>query len=160
MAEINPEDASSALETYSPEYASFQIPEAGVMFEKGDWNATRHEDEDGDDYEGGNKTWATEKLPLVEEVDEIIVAPPLRSADGGFRTAPFSSSNRLAEITTSTRTLKVTHIDLLPKLSDAGVRGMVTNVAHGTFDSKPASLLVFSFSLRWVRQIASSYFCC
>jgi hypothetical protein len=140
MGEINPEDASSILESYNPEYASFQIPETaaeGILE-----NATR------DEEEGENEGWNTENLPLEEEVDEIIVAPPLRSADGTLRTAPFSSSNRLAEITTSTRTLKVTHIDLLPKLSDAGVRGMVTNVSHGTFDSKPASLLVFSFSLR------------
>jgi hypothetical protein len=48
----------------------------------------------------------------------------------------------------STRTIKTTHIDIAPLISNAGVRGMVTNVAHGTFHSRPASLIVFSFSLR------------
>jgi hypothetical protein len=48
----------------------------------------------------------------------------------------------------SSRTVKVTHIDFAPFLSNAGVRGMVTNVSHGTFHSRPASLIIFSFSLR------------
>lgn len=48
----------------------------------------------------------------------------------------------------SSRTVKTTHIDIAPLISNAGVRGLVTNVAHGTFRSQPASLIVFSFSLR------------
>jgi hypothetical protein len=51
-------------------------------------------------------------------------------------------------LTPSTRATKVTHIDFAPLLSSAGVRGMVTNVAHGTFHSRPASLIIFQFSLR------------
>jgi len=145
MANRNSENTSSILASYSPDYASFQIPEAaaGNNFEEGDWS---EEDEEGNPNDDG--TWSKENLSQQEEVEEIVVAPPLRSADGTLRAVPFSNRERLAEITTSTRTIKVTHIDLLPKLSDAGVRGMVTNVSHGTFESKPASLLVFSFSLR------------
>lgn len=48
----------------------------------------------------------------------------------------------------SSRNIKTTHIDIAPLFSNAGVRGMVTNVAHGNFHSRPASLIVFSFSLR------------
>lgn len=55
---------------------------------------------------------------------------------------PYSS------VETSSRTIKITHIDIAPLISNAGVRGLVTNVAHGTFHSQPASLIVFSFSLR------------
>ncbi|TAQ87732.1 hypothetical protein B7494_g3966 [Chlorociboria aeruginascens] len=47
----------------------------------------------------------------------------------------------------SSRAAKVTHKDV-GFLSNAGVRGMVTNVSHGTFQSRPASLIIFSFSLR------------
>ncbi len=52
------------------------------------------------------------------------------------------------ELEASKNPVKVTHIDIFPPLSKAGVRGLVTNVSHGTFDSRPASLIVFSFSLR------------
>ena len=51
-------------------------------------------------------------------------------------------------IEASSRTIKVTHLDIAPLISNAGVRGMVTNVSHGTFNAQPASLIVFSFSLR------------
>jgi len=51
-------------------------------------------------------------------------------------------------VESSTRTIKTTHIDIAPLISNAGVRGMVINVAHGTFHSRPASLIVFSFALR------------
>jgi len=54
----------------------------------------------------------------------------------------------LTSPSSSSRTVKVTHIDFAPFLSNAGVRGMVTNVSHGTFHSRPASLIIFSFSLR------------
>lgn len=46
------------------------------------------------------------------------------------------------------RTVRITHIDIAPPFSNAGVRGMVTNVSHGTLHGQPASLIVFSFSLR------------
>ena len=48
----------------------------------------------------------------------------------------------------SSRTIKAIHLDIAPLISKAGVRGLVTNVAHGTFHSQPATLIVFSFSLR------------
>ena len=48
----------------------------------------------------------------------------------------------------STRMLKVYHQEIAPFLSSAGVIGMVTNVSHGTFHKRPASLIIFSFSLR------------
>ncbi|TVY81140.1 hypothetical protein LSUE1_G004973 [Lachnellula suecica] len=81
-----------------------------------------------------------------EEEEEVFEVPVPASTDSrsGTEAVPYS----LTEISPTTRTLKVTHIDLLPGISDAGVRGMVTNVSHGTFDSKPATLIVFSFSLR------------
>ncbi|KAF8846536.1 hypothetical protein BDZ45DRAFT_812252 [Acephala macrosclerotiorum] len=51
-------------------------------------------------------------------------------------------------ISPSTKTIKVVHKDIVPYLTDAGVRGLVTTVSHGTYNSKPATLVVFSFSFR------------
>ncbi|KAG4439571.1 hypothetical protein IFR05_004919 [Cadophora sp. M221] len=48
----------------------------------------------------------------------------------------------------SNRMLKVYHQEIAPFLSSAGVIGMVTNVSHGTFHTRPSSLVIFSFSLR------------
>jgi hypothetical protein len=58
------------------------------------------------------------------------------------------SSVPYSYIEASSRTIKTTHIDIAPLISNAGVRGLITNVAHGTFHSQPASLIVFSFSFR------------
>ncbi|KAG0647998.1 Ankyrin repeat-rich membrane-spanning [Hyphodiscus hymeniophilus] len=55
---------------------------------------------------------------------------------------------KLESSTTSNRTIKTTHLDIAPLISKAGVRGVVSTVAHGSFHSQPASLLVFSFALR------------
>ncbi|CAL3966371.1 hypothetical protein PZA11_003044 [Diplocarpon coronariae] len=51
-------------------------------------------------------------------------------------------------VETSSRMLQVVRQEIAPFLSSAGVVGMVTNVSHGTFYSRPSSLLIFSFSLR------------
>ncbi|KAL5329760.1 hypothetical protein ACEPPN_003278 [Leptodophora sp. 'Broadleaf-Isolate-01'] len=48
----------------------------------------------------------------------------------------------------SNRMLKIYHQEIAPFLSSAGVIGMVTNVSHGTFHTRPSSLVIFSFSLR------------
>ncbi|KUJ11064.1 uncharacterized protein LY89DRAFT_739278 [Mollisia scopiformis] len=48
----------------------------------------------------------------------------------------------------STRTVKVYHKDIAPLLSSAGVRGLITTVVHGTYSSRPATLILFSFSFR------------
>ncbi len=48
----------------------------------------------------------------------------------------------------SSRGSKVVHLDIAPFVSNAGVRGMVTNVSHGTYNSAPASLIILTFSFR------------
>jgi len=59
-----------------------------------------------------------------------------------------SVPDSLSKPSTSSRVIKVVHQDIAPLLSNAGVRGMVTNVSHGTYNSQPASLIIFTFSLR------------
>ncbi|WES02049.1 hypothetical protein PX690_21525 [Bacillus velezensis] len=49
--------------------------------------------------------------------------------------------------TRATRATIVTHKDI-GWLSDAGVRGSVSTVCHGTFHSQPATLILFSFIFR------------
>ena len=74
-------------------------------------------------------------------------APP--EADfSNFDDIKTKSAVPYSTIEASSRTIKTTHIDIAPLISKAGVRGLITNVAHGTFHSRPASLIVFSFSFR------------
>jgi hypothetical protein len=62
-----------------------------------------------------------------------------------YETAIYAS---IQPVQPSPRTVKAVHIDFAPLVSSAGVRGLVTNVAHGSYHSQPATLIVFSFSLR------------
>jgi hypothetical protein len=61
---------------------------------------------------------------------------------------PESIPYSLSPPSPSVRVSKVVHLDIAPFLSNAGVRGMVTNVSHGTYNSQPASLIIFTFSFR------------
>ncbi|CZR54089.1 uncharacterized protein PAC_03972 [Phialocephala subalpina] len=54
----------------------------------------------------------------------------------------------IGPISPSTKTIKVVHKDIAPYLTDAGVRGLVMTVSHGSYNGKPATLVVFSFSFR------------
>jgi hypothetical protein len=69
-------------------------------------------------------------------------------ADLDLKTKYKSEAEPYSYAQPSTRAVKTTHIDIAPLISNAGVRGFVANVAHGTFRSSPASLIVFSFSFR------------
>jgi len=73
----------------------------------------------------------------VNETEHITYSVPI--------SIPYSES---IPIEPSNRNINITSIDVAPLLSHAGVRGMVTQVSHGTFHSRPASLIIFSFSLR------------
>jgi hypothetical protein len=73
---------------------------------------------------------------LASSIDE----DPTQKYKSG--TAPYSY------IEPSSHMLQIVRQEMAPFLSSAGVIGMVTSVSHGTFHSRPASLIVFSFSLR------------
>ncbi|KAE8440690.1 hypothetical protein EG329_006808 [Mollisiaceae sp. DMI_Dod_QoI] len=73
-------------------------------------------------------------------ISETIIQEPCRT-----EAVPYSYTE---PITPSPRTVKVVHKDIAPLLSDAGVRGLVTTVSHGTYNAHPATLIIFSFSFR------------
>lgn len=89
--------------------------------------------------------------PSLEIIEETIIQVPASNRSEAIpisfppEAVPYSYTE---PISPSTKTIKVVHKDIAPFLTDAGVRGLVTNVSHGTYNGKPATLAVFSFSFR------------
>jgi hypothetical protein len=73
---------------------------------------------------------------------------PITRQFRGQTSVPETVRYPLSAPSPSSRGSKVVHLDIAPFLSNAGVRGMVTNVSHGTYNSAPASLIIFTFSFR------------
>ncbi|KAM3074426.1 hypothetical protein ACMFMF_006438 [Clarireedia jacksonii] len=132
MTSSTQSDFEAVLANYQPREAQFQAPAAVDLHQEESAVVPINEDVD-------SKHAVLYSPPKASTVEFLYSLPATAPEDPTYKSSvPYSL--RLAPS-------KVAHKDV-GWLSHAGVRGMVTTVCDGTFNGRPASLIILKFALR------------